>query len=113
MFTKLTLCQQLLALGINQLVADGRLAELNSDGNSLATIGTEFESADTAVDLSGDILVVDVDGRGFVLVPEDECTDGAPDEGTVGLVIETQADQPGLFYRDQVLTDGSWVDEQE
>jgi len=111
---KLNTCQCLIALGVNTLIEDGRLAELNADGSSLASIGNEFYDDADVADLEGDIRVVDIDGRGFALVAEDDVDeDGEPNDGVVGLVIETKDGEPGLFLHEQIYSGGAWIDAEE
>jgi len=111
---KLNTCQCLIALGVHAMANDNRLAELNADESSLASIGNEFYDGETAADLEGDIRIIDVDGRGFALVAEDDVDeDGEPNDGVVGLLIETKADEPGLFMHDQIYSGGDWVDAEE
>lgn len=112
--TKLTMCQTMMALGVNALIADGRLHELNSDGSSLASIGNEFYDGASETDLEGDIQVVDIDGRGFALVAASEMTEGTLDEAANGVVVETKADEPGLFWHEQIFNgDEQWIDAEE
>lgn len=109
--TKLNMCQTMIALGINALIDDGRLAELNTDENALNTASAEFYSDADTVDLSDEIKIIDIDGRGFAMVAASDVTDGIVDEGIRGLVIETKADEPGLFWHEQNFNgDEQWID---
>jgi hypothetical protein len=111
---KLNICQCMIALGINALIEDGRLAELNADGNALATIGNEFYDDASNADLEDDIRVVDVEGRGFALMSEAafESSDD-PEDGSYGLIVETKSNEPGLFLHEQIYSGGAWIDEEE
>lgn len=111
---KLNMCQTMIALGINALIEDGCLAEVNADENTLNTASAEFYSDADAVDLSDEIKIIDIDGHGFAMVAASDMTGSAVDEGANGLIVETKADEPGLFWHEQIYNgDEEWVDAEE